>query len=102
MTEETNNKKFSCWTIAMMTITAVSWTLWIVARLTIGGMCDRPEPATNFDKSLYLGRWYQQFVGVEVPFGYDCVTATYADKDGTNIQVDNQSHTPYQTDFSNW
>ena len=56
--EENSKKKLSCWTISLIVLTAVAWTAWIVCRLTIGGMCDRPEPATNFDKSLYLGRWY--------------------------------------------
>ena len=97
-----NSKKYSKWTITMMVLTSVAWTAWIVCRLTIGGMCDRPEPATNFSKETYLGRWYQQFVATTVPFGDDCVTATYADKDGTNIQVDNQSSVPGQAPSSNW
>ena len=100
--EQKNSKKYSGWTIVMMVLTSVAWASWIVCRLTIGGMCDRPETAQNFTKASYLGRWYQQFVATTVPFGDDCVTATYADKDGTNIQVDNQSHTPNMQDFGNW
>merc|ERR1711915_839835 len=37
-----------------------------------------------------------------VPFGTDCITATYADKDGTNIQVDNQQYTLATSSWGNW
>ena len=37
-----------------------------------------------------------------VPFGEDCITATYADADGTNIQVDNQSYNIATSSFGNW
>ena len=53
-----NSKKFSTWTIVMMVLTCIAWTAWIVCRLTVGGMCAKPELASNFDKNLYLGRWY--------------------------------------------
>ena len=55
------SKKCSMCTIIMMVLTCVAWITWIVCRFTIGGMCDRPELASNFEKSLYLGRWYQMF-----------------------------------------
>ena len=90
---EQNSKKFSNWTIVMMVLTCVAWTAWIVCRLTVGGMCAKPSLASNFDKSLYLGRWYQMYQAKTVPFGTDCITATYSDLDGTNIRVNNQQFT---------
>ena len=86
-----------------MVLTCIAWTGWIVCRLTIGGMCAKPDLAENFDTSLYLGRWYQMYVAKNVPFqDSDCITATYADKDGTNIQVDNQSYKISDGKLSNW
>ena len=90
MTEEEKSKKWSGWTITMMVLTIIAWTGWIGARLTVGGACEKPETASNFVKADYTGRWYQMYQATTVPFGSDCITATYADEDGTNIQVDNQ------------
>merc|ERR1712087_832716 len=71
---------------------------------TVGGYCARPELAENFTKESYLGRWYEMYAGKTVPFeaNKDCITATYADKDGTNIRVDNQSYRISDGSFSNW
>ena len=100
---EQNSKKFSTWTIVMMVLTCVAWTGWIVCRFTVGGMCAKPELASNFDKDLYLGRWYQMYQAKPVPFGGDCITATYSDRDGTNIRVNNQQYNPTTGSFgSNW
>ena len=78
------------------------WVAWAVARFTVGGSCNRPETAENFTKELYLGRWHQMFVGKETPFqDMECVSTTYADNDGTNIRVDNQSMDPATMDFGN-
>ena len=70
-------------------LTVLLWTAWAVARFTVGGTCSRPDTAENFTKAAYLGRWHQMFVGKDVPTPNTCVTATYADNDGTNIRVDN-------------
>ena len=57
--QQKKSRKYSGWTIVMMTLTSIGWAAWIVCRLTIGGMCDRPETAQNFTKESYLGRWNQ-------------------------------------------
>ena len=86
-----------CWVM-----TAVTWTAWIVCRLTVGGMCDRPELADNFVATDYLGRWYQLYQSTTVPFGGDCVTATYSlYDDEVNIRVDNQQYNIANAEFGN-
>merc|ERR1712228_409960 len=97
-------KKLTGWTIALLVLTVVGWTAWAIARFTVGGYCARPELAENFTKESYLGRWYEMYAGKTVPFeaNKDCITATYADKDGTNIRVDNQSYRISDGSFSNW
>merc|ERR1712228_261936 len=43
------------------------------------------------------------YVGKSVPFPTnECITATYSDKDGTNIQVDNQAYDVSEEKFGNW
>ena len=70
-------------------MTSVLWASWLVLRLTVGGVCERPELVQNFDSKRYLGRWYEMYrdetvVGQEA----DCATATYV-LDGTFIEVNN-------------
>ena len=84
MTEE-NSKKWNCWTITLTVVTCVIWTVWLVARLTVGGLCASPPLADNFTKEAYLGRWHQQFVAKGRFEWAECVTATYAAIDETDI-----------------
>ena len=87
-------------------ITAVTWIVWLVCRLTVGGMCERPELAENFVKADYLTRWYQMYQSKTVPFGVGskCVTATYSlYDDETNIRVNNQVYDIASGSFGrNW
>ena len=86
-------------------MTVITWTGWIVARLTVGGMCERPELAENFVAADYLGRWYQMYQSTTVPFGGgDCIEATYSlYDDGVNIRVNNQNYDIATDDFGgNW
>ena len=50
----------------------------------------RPELASNFDRDQYLGRWYEMFRDLTVPFEeYDCATATYFALPYNYIDVNN-------------
>ena len=71
-------------------ITAAMWIGWLVVRILFGGDCPQPDLASNFDRDLYLGRWYEMFREVSVPFeSYDCATATYYDLGNNYIDVNN-------------
>ena len=60
------NKKNAIW--VWTGITAALWIGWLILRLTVGGDCPRPELASNFDRDQYLGRWYEMFRDLTVPF----------------------------------
>ena len=71
-------------------LTALIWIGWLVGRLTVGGMCERPTLQADFDRQQYLGRWYEMYREVSVPFEeYDCATATYVELPRNFIEVNN-------------
>ena len=49
-------------------MTLVIWIGYLVARLTLGGSCERPSLVENFDKEAYLGRWYEMYRVKDLPF----------------------------------
>ena len=49
-------------------LTAVIWIGYLVTRVTIGGLCERPSLVENFDQSSYLGRWYEMYRVADSPF----------------------------------
>ena len=71
-------------------LTAVIWTAYVITRLTLGGLCERPSLVENFDAQRYLGRWYEMYRVGDVPFqSQDCATATYVEKPLNYIEVNN-------------
>ena len=83
-------------------ITAAFWITWLVLRLTVGGDCPRPELEADFDKDLYLGRWYEMFRDETVPFeSHDCATATYFELSNNYIDVNNVEYDTVNQVFPN-
>ena len=71
-------------------LTALIWIGYMVSRFTMGGLCERPSLVENFDRSQYLGRWYEMYRVHDVPFqSQDCATATYVEKPWNYIEVNN-------------
>lgn len=71
-------------------LTCLIWVGWIVARSTVGGMCERPDLVQDFDSSRYLGRWHEMYRENSVPFeSEDCATATYVELPRNYIEVNN-------------
>ena len=61
-------------------LTAVLWGSYTGLRATIGGTCPVPDLQEDFDRERYLGRWYEMFRHVDVPYEVgDCATATYSE-----------------------
>ena len=70
-------------------ITVLFWTCYIAARLTVGGLCERPQLVRNFEVDNYVGRWYEMY-RAENPFEQeDCATADYVKLPQNYIQVNN-------------
>ena len=88
-----SEEKWNPWAIKLTAATCIIWSAWLISYLSIGGLCDAPDLADNFEKEDYLGRWHQQFVAKGRFEDFQCVTATYAPIDETDIQVDNQTPT---------
>ena len=40
-------------------ITALLWTGWLYARVSVGGTCQKPQLQRDFDPEKYLGVWYE-------------------------------------------
>ena len=81
-------------------ITAALWLAWLILRLTIGGDCPRPELSSTFDRTAYLGRWYEMFRDTTVPFeSHDCATATYYALDPNYIDVNNIEYDTVNQEF---
>lgn len=75
---------------AWTAITATLWSGWLVAKVTVGGQCERPELVKDFNREDYLGRWYEMYREKSVPFEEeDCATATYVELPSNYIEVNN-------------
>ena len=42
-------------------LTFIIWTGYFSARLTVGGLCERPQLVKNFDADKFLGTWYETY-----------------------------------------
>ena len=49
-------------------ITALLWTGWLYARVSVGGTCQKPQLQRDFDPEKYLGVWYEQYRSYTVRF----------------------------------
>ena len=81
-------------------LTALVWVGYLGARVTVGGMCERPTLVENFDRTQYLGRWYENVRAYDVPFEKeDCATATYVAIDNNYIEVNNIEYSIADAEF---
>ena len=48
--------------------TAAVWISFIVCRIVTGGSCPAVELDASFDRTAYLGRWYEMFRDSTIPF----------------------------------
>ena len=70
--------------------TGVTWLIWLVMRLTVGGLCERPKLVENFDLDRYVGRWYEFYRSYTVTFEKEeCTTATYVKLPNNYVEVNN-------------
>ena len=91
-------KAITIWAI----ITGLIWVSYLVVRLLTGGNCERPELVKDFDRTKYLGRWYEMYREKSVPFeSEDCATATYLDLGSNYIDVNNVEYSLSQSKFKN-
>ena len=75
---------------AWSALTGLIWIGYFIARLTVGGNCERPELMESFDKAKYLGVWYEMYRSKTVLFEEDdCATATYVELPNNYIEVNN-------------
>lgn len=83
--KDSQKKAIIAWTI----LTVVLWAGYLAARLTVGGLCERPQLVKNFDSDQYLGRWYEIYRSPNPFESEDCATADYVRLPGNYIEVNN-------------